>query len=263
MSVIVLRPGIIHYEVLGRGRPVIFLHGWVGSWRYWMSTLQAASTTYRAYALDLWGFGESAKNPQQYGLDQQAALLDSFLNEVGIGRVALVGHGLGALVALSFSLQHPEIVDRAMAISCPVGEGAIAPRFRTSDLTALADWLMPGDAALTESSRLDAIKADIAALHTSLGDLPAATIKHIWERSSLACLWVHGKNDPVISAPSVEMLNKLPEHAHAILLEESGHFPMLEESSKFNRLLMDFLNLSSGESPRQLQLKEEWKRRVR
>jgi len=46
-------------------------------------------------------------------------------------------------------------------------------------------------------------------------------------------------------------------------LENSGHFPMLDESSSFNRLLTDFLTLGSGESPRQLQLKEEWKRRVR
>jgi hypothetical protein len=38
---------------------------------------------------------------------------------------------------------------------------------------------------------------------------------------------------------------------------------MLEENRKFNRLLIDFLSLPSGESPRQLQLKEEWKRRVR
>jgi len=38
---------------------------------------------------------------------------------------------------------------------------------------------------------------------------------------------------------------------------------MLDEPSQFNRLMTDFLALSSGESPRQLQLKEEWKRRVR
>ena len=52
-------------------------------------------------------------------------------------------------------------------------------------------------------------------------------------------------------------------HVHQINLEESGHFPMLDESAKFNRLLTDFLALDSGLSPRELQLKEEWKRRVR
>jgi len=44
---------------------------------------------------------------------------------------------------------------------------------------------------------------------------------------------------------------------------EAGHFPMIEEGRKFNRLIMDFLNLESNTSPQQLQLKEEWKRRVR
>ena len=38
---------------------------------------------------------------------------------------------------------------------------------------------------------------------------------------------------------------------------------MLDEASKYNRLLNDFLALPSGESPTQLQLKEEWKRHVR
>jgi hypothetical protein len=38
---------------------------------------------------------------------------------------------------------------------------------------------------------------------------------------------------------------------------------MLDEANKFNRLVADFLSLGSGTSPRQLSLKEEWKRRVR
>jgi hypothetical protein len=50
---------------------------------------------------------------------------------------------------------------------------------------------------------------------------------------------------------------------HQIELEGSGHFPMLDETVKFNRLLIDFLALDSGTSPRELQMKEEWRRRVR
>ena len=50
---------------------------------------------------------------------------------------------------------------------------------------------------------------------------------------------------------------------HHIVFEDSGHFPMLDEPSRFHRLVVDFLELSSGESPQQLQLKDEWKRRVR
>jgi hypothetical protein len=50
---------------------------------------------------------------------------------------------------------------------------------------------------------------------------------------------------------------------HQVYLEGAGHFPMLDDAIKFNRLLTDFLALESGLSPRELQLKEEWKRRVR
>ena len=55
----------------------------------------------------------------------------------------------------------------------------------------------------------------------------------------------------------------MPEMLHSIYLDQSGHFPMLDETQRFNRLLTDWLALESGESPRDLQLKEEWRRRVR
>ncbi|OGO68807.1 MAG: hypothetical protein A2Z49_02605 [Chloroflexi bacterium RBG_19FT_COMBO_56_12] len=59
------------------------------------------------------------------------------------------------------------------------------------------------------------------------------------------------------------MLATLPEQTHQVVFESSGHFPMLDEPTKYHRLMADFLSLPSGESPRQLQLKEEWKRRIR
>ena len=42
MSVILLNQSVVHYESLGRGRPVLFLHTWVGSWRYWVPCLQVS-----------------------------------------------------------------------------------------------------------------------------------------------------------------------------------------------------------------------------
>jgi hypothetical protein len=50
---------------------------------------------------------------------------------------------------------------------------------------------------------------------------------------------------------------------HQVNLEGAGHFPMLDNPPQFHRLLTDFLALDTGASPRELQLEEEWKRRVR
>ena len=47
------------------------------------------------------------------------------------------------------------------------------------------------------------------------------------------------------------------------MLAESGHFPMLDAPDTFHRLLIDFLALEDGASPRGLQPKEEWRRRMR
>jgi pimeloyl-ACP methyl ester carboxylesterase len=102
MSAIILDNEIVHYEVLGRGRPVFFLHGWVGSWRYWIPSMQVLSSGYRAYAIDFWGFGGTAKEPSRYLLNNQRDLLNYFMFELGIEKIALIGHGLGAVIALMF-----------------------------------------------------------------------------------------------------------------------------------------------------------------
>ncbi|MBK9210994.1 MAG: alpha/beta fold hydrolase [Anaerolineales bacterium] len=98
MSAIILDGSMVHYEALGRGRPIVFLHGWVGSWRYWINAMQIASTSFRAYAIDLFGFGDTSHDPLRYSLERQADLINRFLEEMGISR-SLVGltsaHWLG------------------------------------------------------------------------------------------------------------------------------------------------------------------------
>ena len=59
MSAITIGGDLIHYEKLGRGRPVILVHGWIGSWRYWIPLMQKLHTSFSVYTLDLVGFGDS------------------------------------------------------------------------------------------------------------------------------------------------------------------------------------------------------------
>lgn len=253
---------MVHYEALGRGRPILFLHGWVGSWRTWVGAMQVASTSFRAYALDLYGYGDTAHDPLKYSIEQQAGLLDKFLNEMGIGKIAIVGHGLGALVGLAFIEQYPKSVDRIMAVNCPLGREDINPRLRTAALADLIDWLAvrSPESALALS---DASKTDPLAVTASLNSLQTDNLLGIVHATGTPCLFVTGQNDPAILASNPDAASTLPTMVHQIVLEETGHFPMIEDPVKFNRLLTDFLALDSGATPKELQLKEEWKRRVR
>jgi 3-oxoadipate enol-lactonase len=263
MSVLLLNEKTVHYEVLGRGRPVIFLHGWVGSWRYWVPAMQTAAVSFRAYALDLWGFGDTAREPAFYSLEQQVSLLDRFAQEMGFGRVALIGHGLGALVALLFTKTYPRLVDRVMIINAPLESKSVAARLSSPASPGdLAEWLLGKD-SLAEPARIDANKTDLAAIIASFNSPEVDDLLPLVSSITTSCLIVHGQNDPAVQTLDEERLLAMPEMVHQVILEGSGHFPMLDESTTFNQLMTDFLSLASGESPRHLQLKEEWKRRFR
>lgn len=262
MSAVILQDEIVHYEVLGRGRPVFFLHDWIGSWRYWIPSMQATSLSFRAYALDLWGFGDTSKNPSYYSIEQQVGLMEEFVNNLGIGKIALVGHGLGAVIAMLYASRHPEGVDRVMTIGMPFGEDRINSRLRLNSPSELASWLL-GRSPAAEAAYVDAPKADHKAILLSLTSLQGVELACLPHQLATACLLVHGGNDPLIETPNSNHVEELPEESQFIIFEKSGHFPMLDEPGQFNRLLVDFLSLESGQSPRQLQLKEEWKRRVR
>lgn len=129
MSAIMVGGDIVHYEVLGRGRPAVLIHGWVGSWRYWIPTMQLLHLKYRVYAIDLFGFGDSAKNPEKYTLDYQLTLLEEFMNQLGLSKAALIGHGLGAYVVTAFAGRHPDMVPRLLIASAPLFDpGDLATR---------------------------------------------------------------------------------------------------------------------------------------
>lgn len=262
MSAIIIDDEIVHYEVLGRGRPLIFLHGWVGSWRYWIPAMQALSTDFRAYAIDFWGFGDTAKQSARYSLTEQAELIFHFMDQLGVLRAAFIGHGLGGVAALNFATRHPESVERLVIVNTPLVGVALNPRFTNSEVTALAEWLI-GREPGTEQITAEANKADNSAIAASVKDLQAIDLRNDLLNLQAPCLLVHGEMDPAVAMPQDGWLTGLAGRLHRISFEESRHFPMLDQTAKFNRLLADFLSLKPGEDVANLQLKDEWRRRVR
>jgi len=75
-------------------------------------------------------------------------------------------------------------------------------------------------------------------------------------------LTVYGDKDVVINPTQADELENGHSAARAIVLPNAFHFPMLDATAKFNRLLCDFMDVSSSEELRQLAIKEEWRRRT-
>lgn len=262
MSAIFIDDGIVHYEAIGRGQPIIFLHSWIGSWRYWVTTMQIAASRYRSYALDLWGFGDSDKHPGKYTLEHQISLLGDFIQHMGLHDVTLIGHGLGALVVSFYAADHPEIVKRTMLISFPLENDPLHRRLLYLSVEEAVTWLL-GRHPDQEISRQEALKTDRRAIKLLLHQALLVNRRQLALRMPVLALWIFNSDDPISRPPTPNTLNILPELSGQVVFPKSDHFPMLREANRFCRLLSEFMETEPDRKPSHLTLKQEWRRRLR
>jgi pimeloyl-ACP methyl ester carboxylesterase len=204
---------------------VIFLHGWLGSWRFWWPTMQQLSQRYRTYAFDLWGYGDSSKLPNLYSFDAYANLLQAFMDEMGIWQASLVGHSLGALVALRFATAEPDRADRVMAGPAPTCRlPRLAARSRGGRAGARPRPAgFPGAARRGRQGRRPGAGASLRACRATTRAAPSRRP---------ACRWCwYGERDPLVPPPDDGWAAGGLAHVRQVLLAESRHFPMLEEGA--------------------------------
>ncbi|MEM7343658.1 MAG: alpha/beta hydrolase [Chloroflexota bacterium] len=265
MSAVVIDGGLVHYEAFGRGRPVLFLHGWLGSWRYWMSTMEAISHKNRTYAIDLWGFGDSDKSKQRYNISDYIDLVDHFLDNMGISEAPIIGHSLGATVALEYAVRNPERVSKLMTVSLPLNTDAINRKLTDLAHQSMLSKVMWWRQITHKEVQKETEKTDNSAIDISLQSVAqmniAAYIETLGQADNSIMLLTHGDKDDIIDPTPTVSLDGKWENIRPIGLSDSKHFPMLDEAAKFHRLLQDFLE--TNENLSDLELKEEWRRRTR
>jgi pimeloyl-ACP methyl ester carboxylesterase len=272
VSAIHLDNRLLHYEVFGRGQPIIFLHSWVGSWRYWVDTMEHSAERYRAYALDFWGFGESERERGQFSISEYVDLVLGFMDNMGMARANLVGHGLGGMVAVRAAREQPQRFIKAMIVSTPLQGSLLAHVHKQGTFSRL---LGRGQPTNVWSKVIKGMSFDDDAIHHELQEdtdsLSEQVVSRVHEsvsetdlRPDLAhveqpLLAVYGSKDTLVSPDHARFLADDAGRPHQLIeLPRSGHFPFLDQPTTFQRLLLDFL-ASQGTS---VEIKEQWRRKV-
>jgi pimeloyl-ACP methyl ester carboxylesterase len=102
------------------GRPVVLVHGFGASTYSWRATIEALAPRFRVYALDLKGFGLTAKPKDgKYNAEAYTRHLLGFLDAMGLDRPVLVGHSMGGAIVARLALEHPGRVG-GLVLEAPV-----------------------------------------------------------------------------------------------------------------------------------------------
>ncbi len=263
MSIATVNNQLIHYEVLGRGQPLLFVHGWLGSWRYWWPSMQALSAGQRSFAIDLWGFGDSSKSQELYSLPAYVEMIDQFIDKMGIMQpVVLIGHSLGAAVALRYTQKRPERVEKLVTVSLPIKGNFIHDRLTNSSPDSFVSRVLGKSNSFMEVDS-EMGKTDQVAVNRLAQELSGLSFTDELADCKRPLLLISGAQDQVIQLPESEYgrLQNGGSQRFFVPLDKCSHFPMLQEKVKFNRLLLDFIH--ADESVTELSPKEHWQRRVR
>ncbi|HMQ29401.1 MAG TPA: alpha/beta hydrolase [Chloroflexaceae bacterium] len=272
MSAIHLDNRLVHYEVFGRGQPIIFLHSWLGSWRYWVPTMDLASERYRAYAIDFWGYGESDRKGAQFNVSSYVDMLSQFMDKMGMATANLVGHGMGGMVAVRAAREQPQRFLKVLTVATPMDGQVLAGHVKPGTFSRLLGmnnstnvWsrLLRGvpiaDPEVQQELYEDTEGLSEEVLSSVQESLLDTDLRPHVAALTVPLLAVYGGQDKIVGAEHASFLGEISDRpVQLLILPKANHFPFLEQSSVFSRLLLDFL-VSQG-TP--VEIKEEWKRRV-
>lgn len=247
-----------HVEA-GSGEPVLFLHGVGGDAASWAPQIAAFSEKFRAIAWDMPGYGGSPSiEPMTF-----PALADSLLgllDGLGLGRVHLVGHSMGGMVAQEFAAARPEraatLVLSATSPAFGRPDGDFQKRFVEARIAPLENGCTMADLADEMVETMmgpDADAGGVAIARRSMAGVPEATY-----RAAIACLAGFDRRDalagyrmPVLAlagetdanapAPMMEKMASRIPGAEYVCMAGTGHLGNLENPAAFNDAVERFL----------------------
>lgn len=263
MSGLYVAGKLVHYEAFGRGDPIVFLHGWMGSWRYWFPIMEDLAPEYRSYGLDLWGFGDSDKTSERYDVETYIDMAIAFMDELGIWQAPVVGHTLGGAIATELAARYPDRVSRVMAVCLPLTADAINRKFLSAgsnEILARLFWRRQRPYPEVEMSLPKTAQNAIA---LSIQAVARLDLRATFEKLAVPLLSVYGERDGVVDARQADELEGNHYSARAIVLPDAYHFPMLDQQAAFARLLRDFVDMDQTDELWALAIKQEWRRRTR
>jgi len=247
--------GQLFYEVRGEGPPLVLIHGGATHLGMWDDQFDLFARNYRVVRYDVRGFGRSGSGDVPH---VQWDDLLALLRHLEIERTHIVGLSLGGRIAVDFTLQYPQMVDRLVLAGPGLSGwqfereewvGELARAIEAGDKRAASEtWLQSPyleaareDPALAERLRQLVLESEQSWIPIFRGRrLTPPAVERLAELKA-PTLVILGSRDVDDIHRIVDLIAEKCPGARKIVLEGAGHMVNMERPEKFNRVVLEFL----------------------
>jgi len=263
-SEVALSNGLMTYYMTGGysdQEPVVMVHG-LGpnaalEWRGVMAPVAAGH--YKVIAPNLLGFASSDHKQVPYSIAYEAAAISDLIDNLKIDKINLVGHDLGADVALYYAVDHPDKVERLILVSGGMMGANAAGRLRhglipstPEQMRAVVDTTFFGLPPMPDFmyERMAAALADDLSAQAGMLDSVGKDEGHIRSKlgqifNTLTVIMLGGKDTVYPFARGKALHSMLPGSA-TVIFKTSGHDPALEHPDEFGESLLYLFRQTEG-----------------
>jgi pimeloyl-ACP methyl ester carboxylesterase len=247
----------ISYIEIGQGKPIVLLHGFVGSKTYWNYVIEPLAKQYRIIAPDLPGHGNSSATTNLASISDYAEEIADFIVKLQINSFSLFGHSLGGYITLAFAEKYANYLESFALIhstALPDTDEAKAKRLagiekiQTKGIHTFVDDLIPALFAPTNVAQHEQLTKEIGYQTSISGAIAALQAmkdrpdrSNVLEQTKLPVLLLAGENDGVVP-PSRVFTTTKRKNIKQVVLPNVGHMSMYEAPQLFIDEITKFLD---------------------
>ena len=247
------------YKVLGKGEPIVMIHGWAMTSEIWIDLANKIAKTQQVFLIDLPGMG-SNKNTQFIDIDQ----INEEINALNLTYFSIMGWSFGGQIALHYSYKFPKKIKKLFLVSttpCFVNQigdwqsGVEANIFNKFANDLIVDWqttmekflnlqLLGSEYRKTILKKLKLLflktAPDIDSLKRSLNLLLQNDLRYLLPHIDIPSMIMTGNMDKLVPLEASEYMNKSLKFSKIKVFKGAAHLPFLSHMDDFMNTFQEF-----------------------
>jgi pimeloyl-ACP methyl ester carboxylesterase len=253
--------GSLYYETLGKGAPVILIHGGFGDRRMWGPQFETLSQAFRVVRYDHRGFGKSSAPAQAYS---PVADLVKLMDHLELKRANLVGNSMGGTLALDFALLQPDRTGAVVVIASAAG-GYPTPEEDMKNIDQVLRTAREKGTGAAVPLWLQHPMVSVAMSHATAGPLVRTMVEDNqkmfvadhWPQEQMSppafermaglnanVLFLVGDRDIASIRAGAEASAARIKKSKVVTIKDADHLPHMEKPAEINKLLVEYISLN-------------------